>query len=82
MAAEADEAVVVDTRGHRCPIPTLRLGRALRHHALVRLIADDPLARIDVPHFVSEGGHRLIGLEEAGPDLAFTVARNAMAPTG
>jgi tRNA 2-thiouridine synthesizing protein A len=48
--------ILVDARGHRCPTPTLRLQRALRAAApgqRVRLLADDPLARIDVPHFLS-----------------------------
>lgn len=52
--AEVNE-ILVDARGHRCPAPTLRLQRALRNAApgqRVRLLADDPLARIDVPHFL------------------------------
>ncbi|MFV4649198.1 sulfurtransferase TusA family protein, partial [Mycobacterium tuberculosis] len=42
---------VVDARGHRCPTPTLRLRRALERAApgeVVELLADDPMARIDV----------------------------------
>src|SRR3546814_14871624 len=40
MTIEA-EAVTVDARGMRCPWPALRLARAMRSAARVRLIADD-----------------------------------------
>jgi len=51
--------ILVDARGHRCPVPTLRLRRALENAppgAWVRLLADDPLARIDVPHLSAQLG--------------------------
>lgn len=60
----------VDARGHRCPVPTLRLRRALEgaaSGAVLRLLADDPMAKIDVPHFASESGHELLeAADEAG----------------
>jgi len=68
----------VDARGLRCPLPVLRLRRALAAtpaQARVRLLADDPAARIDVPHFCAEAGHRLIATdEEASGVLTFLVA--------
>jgi tRNA 2-thiouridine synthesizing protein A len=48
-------------------VPTLRLRRALETAepgAVVRLLADDPLARVDVPHFAAQAGCELL---EAGP---------------
>lgn len=71
---------VVDARGHHCPIPTLRLRRALEAAApgtRVRLLADDPMARIDVPHFVAEKGYELIAREEREGSLVFVVSRPA-----
>ncbi|PVM88992.1 SirA family protein [Caulobacter radicis] len=59
--------IEVDARGHRCPVPTLRLRRALEHApagATVRLLADDPLARIDVPHFARQLGATLESVED------------------
>ena len=41
------DEITVDARGHRCPVPTLRLRRALEDASpgvKVRLLADDPLA--------------------------------------
>lgn len=60
-------AILVDARGHRCPIPTLRLRRALTAApagALLRLLADDPLARIDVALWAAEAGVAIIAMTE------------------
>lgn len=73
----ADEDLLVDARGHHCPIPTLRLRRALEGAGdrVVRLVADDPLARIDVPHFVREAGAELVSSTESAGVLTFRVRR-------
>ena len=70
-------SLVIDARGHRCPVPSLRLRRALAAAgpgSEVTLIADDPMARIDVPHLVAQMEARLISTEDAGGVLTFTVA--------
>jgi tRNA 2-thiouridine synthesizing protein A len=72
--------VVVDARGHRCPTPTLRLRRALEAAApgaLIELIADDPLARIDVPHFVRQAGHKILSTIISGSVQRFLVKKTA-----
>lgn len=59
MSDAHPEERLLDARGHRCPVPTLRLRRALEEAppgGHVRLLADDPMARIDVPHFVANLG--------------------------
>jgi tRNA 2-thiouridine synthesizing protein A len=74
----AAEEIVVDARGHRCPVPTLRLRRALEAAPAggrVRLYADDPMARIDVPHFVCEAGAELIERTDVDGALSFLVAK-------
>ena len=73
-----EPARVVDARGHRCPAPTLRLRRALeamRPGERVLLLADDPLARIDIPHFVAETGAMLVQTGAEGPQLRFLVEK-------
>ena len=73
----ADE-ILVDARGHRCPGPTLRLRKALAEApagARVRLLADDPMARIDVPHFAAEVGAEVMAREEADGGFSFVVAK-------
>lgn len=70
--------IIVDARGHHCPIPTLRLRKALEAAgpgARVRLLADDPMARIDVPHFAQEKGYALLEKDEVSGWLVFVVAR-------
>lgn len=68
----------IDARGHRCPTPTLRLQRALRDLVggeTIELLADDPMARIDVPHFVRTSGHELVEISDQGGVIAFTVRK-------
>ena len=74
--------IVVDARGHRCPVPTLRLRRALdgaSPGASIVLLADDPMARIDVPHFAREGGHLLLETADGADGLRFTVRKSTAA---
>jgi tRNA 2-thiouridine synthesizing protein A len=73
----ASDEILVDARGHRCPVPTLRLRRALEAAgpgAKVRLLADDPLARIDVPHFAAQIGAQVLEQGEIDGGLSFLVA--------
>lgn len=73
-------STVVDARGHRCPTPTLRLRRALEaapRGGRVVLLADDPLARLDVPHFAASAGCEVESVETAGSVLRFVVRRRA-----
>ena len=72
------EDVEIDARGHRCPVPTLRLRRALEDApagTVVRLLADDAMARIDVPYFASETKMELLGVEPVGAGWAFRVRK-------
>lgn len=69
----------IDARGLLCPLPVLRLRKALLPMppgARAVLIATDPAAIIDVPHFCAEGGHRLLDMQDR-PDgaRAYTVER-------
>jgi tRNA 2-thiouridine synthesizing protein A len=69
--------ILVDARGHRCPVPTLRLRRALDEAgagARVRLLADDPMAKIDVPYFAEQIGAQVVEADEADGVLSFVVA--------
>ena len=57
----------IDATGLSCPMPVLRLQKALRDIASggqIRLLASDPMAAIDVPHFCQEQGHTLIASAE------------------
>jgi tRNA 2-thiouridine synthesizing protein A len=74
----ASDEVLIDARGHRCPVPTLRLRRAFEAAApgaRLRLLADDPMARIDVPHFATQAGAELVETAEAAGVLSFVIAK-------
>lgn len=48
--------VLIDARGLKCPWPVLRAARAMRSHAAIDLLADDPVARIDIPALAQAHG--------------------------
>lgn len=77
-AQKPDSEILVDARGHRCPVPTLRLRKALElaaSGARVRLLADDPMARVDVPHFAAETGAVILSRDEVDGAFSFLVAK-------
>ncbi len=72
------EEILIDARGHRCPVPTLRLRKALEvapAGARVRLLADDPMARIDVPHFAAEVGAEILSRDEVEGGFSFLLEK-------
>ena len=72
------DLLLVDARGHRCPVPTLRLRRALEQTApgaRLRLLADDPLARIDVPHFATQAGATVLDITEQDGGFSFLIQK-------
>lgn len=76
---DSNDPILIDARGHRCPAPTLRLSRALKRASpgrCVCLLADDPMARIDVPHFVSQNGLTLLAVTDEGRWLRFLVRKD------
>jgi tRNA 2-thiouridine synthesizing protein A len=59
----------LDARGLLCPLPVLKARKrlaALDAGGVLRMVADDPAALIDVPHFCAEQGHALIGQDDLG----------------
>ncbi|MEX0969241.1 MAG: sulfurtransferase TusA family protein [Paracoccaceae bacterium] len=53
----------LDAQGLLCPLPVLKARKRLLGLAsgqVLRLLADDPAAVIDVPHFCAESGHELL----------------------
>ena len=56
MKKISDYCLVIDTTGLRCPLPVLKVRKSLpnlKKKELVLIIADDPLAEIDLRHFCS-----------------------------
>lgn len=68
----------IDAIGLLCPLPVLRLRKRmepLEAGAKVRLLADDPAAIIDVPHFCNETGHTFVSMAESDGFLEFIVQK-------
>jgi tRNA 2-thiouridine synthesizing protein A len=72
------DAVVIDVRGLKCPLPVLKTARRMQDHppgTRFVVLATDPLAAVDVPHFCNENGHRLVAKEEQGGELRFEIEK-------
>ncbi|MEM7719666.1 MAG: sulfurtransferase TusA family protein [Pseudomonadota bacterium] len=57
----------IDTIGLLCPLPVLKAAKRLRGMApgtRLKMMADDPAAVIDVPHFCTEQGYRLLSSDD------------------
>lgn len=55
----------VDASGLNCPLPLLRLKKALQEinsGAVVKIIATDPAAHLDFGVFVQQAGHDMLDL--------------------
>ncbi len=72
------ESVLIDVRGLKCPLPVLKTAKRMAPLApgtLVSVLATDPMAAIDLPHFCKENGHRLIGTDRAGDLMRFEIEK-------
>ena len=57
-----DYCMVIDTTGLRCPLPVLKVRKnlpILKKTDLVLIIADDPLAEIDLRNFCSVNSYEI-----------------------
>ncbi|KAB7616398.1 sulfurtransferase TusA family protein [Amylibacter sp. SFDW26] len=65
----------LDATGLLCPLPVLKARKrlqALQSGQVLKMLADDPAAIVDVPHFCAEQGHELLKqAEESGAQVYF-----------
>lgn len=74
------EPVRIDARGHRCPVPSLRLRRAMAAQqpgVVFELLATDPMAWIDVPYLMQESGGEVLSIIDNDGVLTITVRSGA-----
>ena len=72
-----------DLRGLKCPLPVLRTRKRLNSlgtGAELVILTNDPLAKIDIPHFCREEGHDLLSLETEGDTHRFHIRRGPDRP--
>ncbi len=77
--AERPEPRLIDARGLKCPWPVLRAARAMREGNAVVLLADDPVARTDVPALAQIHGWSL-KTAEADDHVRYHLARTVQEP--
>lgn len=76
MESVAD--IVLDLRGLKCPLPALRVRKALlaaAPGARLRVSCTDPLAGIDIPHLVREMGDILEATVRHGQVVSFAIRK-------
>ncbi|MEV5253504.1 aminotransferase class V-fold PLP-dependent enzyme [Streptomyces werraensis] len=75
---EPDEALVVDALGRRCPIPVIELAKVIGDvpvGGLVRVLADDEAARLDIPAWCEMRGQEYVGEQPADRGASYVVRR-------
>lgn len=69
--------MLIDARGQKCPLPVLRAEKAvatLKPGETIDLLATDPMAQVDVPHFCAKSGLDVQTVREADA-TRFTITR-------
>jgi tRNA 2-thiouridine synthesizing protein A len=68
----------LDLRGLKCPLPALFARRALARAlpgATIEVIADDPLAPIDLPHMCAQEGYEVVKQTREGDCLRMVLRK-------
>jgi tRNA 2-thiouridine synthesizing protein A len=68
----------LDVRGMLCPLPVLRARKrlsAMKPGEILRILATDPAAAIDFPHYCAESGHTLLSTDRQGDVLVFVIQK-------
>ena len=69
---------LLDLKGLKCPLPALKLRKALTRlarGAVITVECSDPLAAIDIPHLLQETGDHLEGTRLNSGILTFIVRK-------
>jgi tRNA 2-thiouridine synthesizing protein A len=70
--------ITLDLSGLLCPLPVLKARKRLQSMAageVLHVIATDPMAAIDMPHFCNEQGHQLLAEDKIGSALHFRIKK-------
>lgn len=70
--------IEVDCTGLLCPLPVLKARKrllAMQSGQVLRVLATDAMAAIDLPHFCTESGHAFLGATEQDGISAYLIRR-------
>jgi tRNA 2-thiouridine synthesizing protein A len=73
---KADETL--DLRGLKCPLPALFARRALERAKSgeeIAMLADDPMAKIDVPHMCRQEGYEVVNQNDDASGSRFILRK-------
>ncbi len=68
----------LDATGLLCPLPVLKARKRLQALAsgqVLTVLADDPAAIIDIPHFCIEAGHDLVSQKVDGSVQTYVIRK-------
>jgi tRNA 2-thiouridine synthesizing protein A len=68
----------LDAAGLLCPLPVLKARKRLQAMVpgqVLRVLATDPAAVVDIPHFCTEAGHDLISTHETAAATAYLIRK-------
>src|SRR2546430_15752262 len=75
---------MLDCRGLDCPMPVMKLGKAIKTvppGATIELLATDPGSMVDLEAFEKQSGHRLVERGGSAGALRLVVPRAKLRPT-
>jgi tRNA 2-thiouridine synthesizing protein A len=78
MPGSSMDENALDLRGLKCPLPALITRRhlaSLAPGATLVVVADDPMAAIDVPHMCRNEGFEVVDVARDGDVARFTLRR-------
>lgn len=73
-----DPRTHLDATGLLCPLPVLKARKrlqALSAGETLTVLADDPAAIVDVPHYCAESGHELLSSEIDGTLQTYVIRK-------
>jgi tRNA 2-thiouridine synthesizing protein A len=76
--AYMDDPNTLDALGLLCPLPVLKARKrlqSLQKGDALTVLADDPAAVIDVPHFCAEAGHVLMSSDLDGAIQTYVIRK-------
>ncbi len=68
----------LDCKGLKCPQPVIRIKKhmnKINSGDSLSVICTDPLAMIDIPHFVATANHKLISKTSNGREYCFVIQK-------
>lgn len=68
----------LDAKGLLCPLPVLKVRKRLMSLSsgdILHIIADDPAAIVDIPHFCAEAGHTLLDMLELDQGRMYVISK-------